>query len=254
MASNLIRRQIHLKETFATVIAEERFMELAEQTIAATREAIEAYIARQPSFRTTLEPLAIEAQAPTVIRLMAAAAARANVGPMAAVAGAIAQNTVEALAAAGAAYAIMDNGGDIVLFIDRPVTIGIFTGPAAIRDIALRFLPRPDIFSVCTSSGTVGHSLSFGRADAATVIARDGYLADAMATALGNRVKEGSEKEIERAIQECLIDGVEGLLVVANDRLGFGGELPEIVRTHVDTNIISQGQSFIQPCWARRKS
>jgi len=216
-------------------------MELAEQTIIATRETIEAFIATQPRFRTTLEPLAVENEAPLVIRLMAAAAARAGVGPMAAVAGAIAQSTVEALVAAGAAHVIVDNGGDIVLFIDRPVTIGIFTGPAKIKDIALRFLPRPGIFSVCTSSGTVGHSLSFGRADAATVIAHDGYLADAMATALGNRVKESTQKDIEEAIQVSLIDGVEGLLVVANDHLGIGGELPEIVRTHVETNIVSKG-------------
>jgi ApbE superfamily uncharacterized protein (UPF0280 family) len=241
MTSNLVRHQVRLKETFATVIAAERFMELAEQTIAATRAAIEAYIVSQPDFRTALEPLAIEAEAPTVIRLMASAAARADVGPMATVAGAIAQCTVEALVAAGASYVIVDNGGDIVLFIDRPVTIGIFTGPAKIRDIALHFLPRPDIFSVCTSSGTVGHSLSFGRADAATVIAHNGYLADASATALGNRIKKGSEEEIERAIQQSLLEGVEGLLVVANDRLGLGGKLPEIIRTNVETNIISQG-------------
>jgi hypothetical protein len=241
MKSNLVRRQFRLKETFATVIAEERYMKLAEQTIIATRGAIEEYIARQPRFRTTLAPLSIEAQAPMVIRLMADAATHAGVGPMAAVAGAIAQNTVETLVAAGATYAVMDNGGDIVLFIDQPVTVGIFTGPAAIRDIGLRFLPRPDIFSVCTSSGTVGHSLSFGHADAATVIAGDGFLADAVATALGNRVKKGTENEIKRAIQESLIDGIEGLLVVANDRLGLGGELPEIVHTHVETHIISQG-------------
>ena len=241
MTSNIVRRRFSLKETFATVLAAERFMELAEQTILATRGAIEAYIARQPSFRTALEPLAVEAQAPKIIRFMAAAAARAHVGPMATVAGAIAQNTVEALVAAGAAYVIMDNGGDIVLFIDRPATIGIFTGPAAIRDIALRFLPRPDIFSVCTSSGTVGHSLSFGRADAATVIASDGYLADAMATALGNRIKKGTPKEIEEAIRQSMIAGVDGLLVVANDHLGLGGELPEIVRSPVETQLISQG-------------
>jgi ApbE superfamily uncharacterized protein (UPF0280 family) len=105
----------------------------------------------------------------------------------------------------------------------------------------LRFKPRPGIFSVCTSSGTVGHSLSFGRADAATVIAGDGYLADAMATALGNRVTDGSEKEIKQALRALLVAGVEGLLVVANGRLGLGGDLPEIVRTHVDTKIISQG-------------
>lgn len=241
MASKLIRKQVRLKETFAAVIAEARFMELAEQAIAAARETIEAYIARQPGFRTALEPLAVEAEAPQIVRLMAAAAARAGVGPMAAVAGAIAQRTIEALVAAGATHAIMDNGGDIVLFIDRPVTVGIFTGPAKIKDIALRFMPRPEIFSVCTSSGTVGHSLSFGRADAAVVIAGNGYLADAVATALGNRVTSNDENEIGQAIQASLIDGVEGLLVVAGERLGLGGTLPEIVRAHVETKNISQG-------------
>jgi hypothetical protein len=241
MNADIVRRRFRLKETYATVIAAERFMELAGRTITSTRGAIEAYIARCPEFLTALEPLLVEADAPAVIRKMAAAAECAGVGPMATVAGAIAQETVEALVKAGAPYVVMDNGGDVVLFIDRPVIVGIFTGPAKIRDIALRFLPRPGIFSVCTSSGTVGHSLSFGRADAATIIAHDGYLADAMATALGNSVKNNLEKEIGQAVQAALIDGIEGLLVVANDRLGLGGELPEIVRTYVKTNIVSQG-------------
>ncbi|MCX6557830.1 MAG: UPF0280 family protein [Candidatus Aminicenantes bacterium] len=241
MKHDIVRRQVRLKETFATVIAAECHQDLAGQSIAASRSAIEAYIARCPEFRTALQPLAVEAGAPAIIRRMAAAAARAGVGPMAAVAGAIAQETVEALVAAGAAHAIVDNGGDVVLFIDRPATIGIFTGPARIRDIALRFVPRPGIFSVCTSSGTVGHSLSFGRADAAIVIAGDGYLADAMATALGNRIRSGSENEIESAIRESLLEGVEGLLVVASDYLGVGGELPEIVRTPVGAQLVSQG-------------
>ncbi len=161
---------------------------------------------------------------------MAAAAALAGVGPMASVAGAIAQVTVESLLASGARHVIVDNGGDIVLLIDRPVTIGIFTGPASIRDIALRCRPRPGIFSVCTSSGTVGHSLSFGHADAATVIAGDGFLGDAMATALGNRVREKTAAAIQAAIRASLLPGIEGLLVAAGDCLGLGGELPEIVR------------------------
>jgi len=241
MANSLIRKQVRLKETFATVIATADFVELAEQAIAATRATIESYIDHQPHFRTALEPVLLEAGAPEVIRRMDIAARRAGVGPMAAVAGAIAQVAVEAMVGAGAAHAIVDNGGDIVLSIDRAVTVGIFTGPAKIQDIALRVEPRPGIFSICTSSGTVGHSLSFGRADAATVIAADGFLADAMATALGNRIKTGVEKEIEQAILASLIDGVEGLLVVAGERLGMGGTLPEIVRAHIDTQLISQG-------------
>ena len=224
------------------MIAAADFIALAEQAITTARETIEAHILGQPEFRTALAPLAVEAAAPAVIRRMAAAASRAAVGPMATVAGAIAQGAVEAMVAAGASHAIVDNGGDIVLFIDRPVTIGVFTGAAKIRDMALRFEPRPGIFSICTSSGTVGHSLSFGRADAATVIAVNGFLANAMATALGNRIKTGAEKEIEQAIQDSLIDGVEGLLVVAGERLGMGGTLPKIVRSHVDAKLISKGQ------------
>lgn len=241
MAYEVARRQFRLKETFATLIAAERFLDLAAGTIAEARAAIETYIARRPRFRTSLEPLAVEREAPPLIRRMAAAATLAGVGPMAAVAGAIAQVTVEALAAAGCKHVIIDNGGDIVLFIDRPVTVGIFTGPAAVRNIALRCQPRPSIFSICTSSGTVGHSLSFGRADAATVIAGDGFLADAMATALGNRVKEKTAAAIRGAIQATLVPEVEGLLVVAGSCLGLGGELPEIVRIPVPEQIISQG-------------
>lgn len=241
MANDVIRRQFHFKETFATVIAEERYMDLAARTITAARADIEAYIAGQPCFHASLEPLPIDMGAPEVVRRMAASASLAGVGPMAAVAGAIAQVTVETLAAAGARHVIVDNGGDVVLRIDRPVTVGIFTGPAAIRDIALRFKPRPGIFSVCTSSGTVGHSLSFGRADAATVIGDNGCLVDAMATALGNRVRERSAAAIDQAIRESWFDGIEGMLVVAGEHLGLGGELPEIVRCQVKAELISQG-------------
>lgn len=230
MNTDPIRRQIRIKETFATVTAAERFMELAERAIAAARADIEAYIAMEPRFLTSLEPLPIDMAAPQVARRMAAAAALAGVGPMAAVAGTIAQVTVETLVAAGCRHVVVDNGGDVVLRIDRPLTVGILTGDARVRDIALRLEPRNNIFSVCTSSGTVGHSLSFGCADAATVVAESGCLADAAATALGNRVGERSELGVARAIDETLADGIEGLLVVAGDHLGTGGSLPPLVR------------------------
>ena len=238
--ADIIRRRYHFKETFVTVTAEKRHMELAARTIASAREDVEAYAADRPRFRASLEPLPIDMGAPPVVRRMAAAAALAGVGPMAAVAGAIAQEVVEALAAAGARHVVVDNGGDLVLAIDRPVTVGIFTGPAAIRDMALRFEPRPGIFSVCTSSGTAGHSLSFGCADAATVIAENGSLADAMATALGNRVKEASEQAISSAIRDSLLDGIEGLLVIAGGRMGIGGTLPPLVRAPHDARLVNK--------------
>ncbi len=241
MSADVIRRQFHFKEIHATVIAAERYLALAERTLTSAYEDIENYIAAQPRFASALEPLPVDMQAPAAVRRMAAAASLAGVGPMAAVAGTIAQIAVEALVAAGARHVIIDNGGDVVLRIDRPVTVGIFTGSAPVRDIGLRFEPRPGIFSVCTSSGTVGHSLSFGRADAAVVIAANGCLADAMATALGNRVKDASEEAVGQAIRASLSERIEGLLVVAGKSLGMGGKLPPIVGAAVDTRIISKG-------------
>jgi ApbE superfamily uncharacterized protein (UPF0280 family) len=241
MTDNLLQKRLRIKETFATVTAEERFLELAEQTIAAARADIEEVIAGQPRFLTALEPLPIDMGAPAIARRMAAAAALAGVGPMAAVAGAIAQVTVEALVQAGSRHVIVDNGGDVVLRIDRPVRIGIFTGAAKIRDIALRCEPRPGIFSVCTSSGTVGHSLSFGCADAATVIAASGFLADAAATALGNRIREQTKESVGAAIRESLLPEIEGVLVVAGEHLGWGGVLPQVIRAPLDINLVSKG-------------
>ena len=233
------RRLIHNKETIATILAEEAFIPAAEREIARQRGYLEDYIRRDSRFRETLAPHDVPADAPLIAQRMAAAAMRMGVGPMAAVAGAIAASALEAMLAAGADHAVVDNGGDIALAAARPVTIGIYAGPSPIKDIGLRIEPRPGILGVCTSSGTVGHSLSFGRADAAVVIAADACLADAAATALGNAVTANDPALIEDAMAGLLIEGVEGLLVIIEDTLAVCGRVPEIVRVPVDPARIS---------------
>lgn len=234
------RKAFRVKETIATIIAEKRFIEKAEAEIFRQRKFIEDYILEFPIFRTTLEPFPVSPDAPEVVRRMAEASAKVNVGPMAAVAGAIAEFALKAMTGAGAAHAIVDNGGDIAMALSYPVTVGIFTGPAKIKDIGLRFRPRSGIIGVCTSSGTVGHSLSFGRADAATVISPDVCLADAAATALGNAVKDKNPALIEEAMKGLLAENIEGMLVVMDDLIGMSGNLPEIIRVQTD---IKKGQS-----------
>ena len=170
---------------------------------------------------------------------MAEAGHCAGVGPMAAVAGAVAEFAVRAMADAGATHAVVDNGGDVAMILSRPLTVGIFTGPARIRDIGLKFQPRRGIFGVCTSSGTVGHSLSFGRADAAVVVA-DVCLADAVATALGNSIQRADAHHVRACIRtHCRIEGVDGLLTVVGDLLAAYGNLPEIVRVKMDVEKMS---------------
>ncbi len=233
------RRLIHIGETIATVIAEEVFIPAAEREIARQRRYLEDYIRRDPEFRESLAPCEVPADAPEIVRRMAGAAGRMGVGPMAAVAGAVAEFGLRAMIEAGATHAVVDNGGDIAMAADRPVTVGIFAGPSPIRDIGLRFEPRPGIVGVCTSSGTVGHSLSFGRADAATVISADPCLADAAATALGNAIKANERALIEEAMAKLLVEGIEGLLVIIEDTLAVCGDVPEIVRVPVDPGRIS---------------
>jgi ApbE superfamily uncharacterized protein (UPF0280 family) len=234
------RKIIRIRETIATV-AEDVYIPVAEAEIRKQRALLEEYIRRDPEFRTTLEPHLVPPDAPLIVLRMAEAAAKAGVGPMAAVAGAVAEAALRAMIEAGATHALVDNGGDIALLIERPVTVGIFTGPSAVHDIGLRVEPRPGILGICTSSGTVGHSLSFGRADAATVIAGDVCLADAVATALGNAVSDENETRLSETLAALgKIEGVEALLAVIENTLAVWGDLPPLVRTHVDPAMATQ--------------
>lgn len=241
MAEALFRKRLQIKETAATIVAAEPFLPLAEADIRKQRGRLEDYIRRDPGFRTALAPRSVPPEAPPIVRRMARAASRAGVGPMAAVAGALAESALRAMAEAGATHALVDNGGDIALLLERPVTVGIFTGPSPIRDIAFRVEPRPGIFGICASSGTVGHSLSFGRADAAVVLSADVGLADAVATALGNAVTDEDETRLRETLAALGgIEGVEGLLAVVGKTLAVWGDLPPIVRTRVDPARISR--------------
>ncbi len=119
---------------------------------------------------------------------MAERSAAFGIGPMAAVAGAIAGFAVQAMTDEGATYAVVDNGGDICILNDQPLLVGIYAGPSPIRDLAFEIPARTGPLGICTSSGTVGPSISFGFADAAVAVSQDVALADAAATALGNAV------------------------------------------------------------------
>jgi len=234
------RHHLEIGPTFATVIADARFVPLAIADITEQNRRLRSYIADHPDFLHALAPVPVTRSAPPIARAMAKAARQAGVGPMAAVAGAIAESALRAMMAAGAVHALVDNGGDIAMILAEPVTVGIFAGDSPVRDLALRFPPGDGVVSVCTSSGTVGHSLSFGIANAATVIAGDAALADAVATALGNVVRDLDPEAIGRGMIPLLATGVDGLLVIASDLLLTLGDLPEWVRTPVAPRLASR--------------
>jgi hypothetical protein len=195
------------------------------------RRILEEYIARDPEFKSTLEPIDLRADAPEVARRMAWAARRAGVGPMAAVAGAMAQLAAEAALDAGAEEAIVDNGGDIYLKAVEPVLVALGTGTAKLADrLAFSVQPHETPISICSSSGKMGHSMSFGLCDLATIVAKDAALADAAATQAGNLVK--TVDDVDAALEHIMgIEGVDGVMLVKDDRVGLAGHLPRLVRT-----------------------
>ncbi len=219
------RRFTHKGATFK--VACDRYG-LVTYEIVRQRRLLERYIARHPAFLTALEPIDPMAGAPDVAVRMAGAAALVGVGPMAAVAGAMAQMVVESVLAAGAEEAIVDNGGDIFMKTVAPATVSLDAGEGAVGD-KLSFLVKPEDtpLAICSSSGKMGHSFSFGRCDLATVVARDGALADAAATLAGNIVRRPTDvkRTLDRVVR---IAGVSGVLIVVGGNVGMAGRLPRL--------------------------
>jgi uncharacterized protein len=187
------------------------------------RGQIQAYISRDERFLTSLKPIAVERTAPAIVRDMAAAARKANVGPMAAVAGAIAHYVGKDLLKKGCRDIIVENGGDIFIKSRRPVLAGIFAGTSALSGRMRVRLPRSSrSYGICSSSGTVGHSLSFGSADAVMIVASNAALADAAATATANRVE--TRDDFLSAVRFARsVRGVTGvLIIVKNDFVSWG--------------------------------
>jgi uncharacterized protein len=196
------------------------------------RLQLEDYISGHPEFLRSLTPLPEDTLAPLIVRRMLHAGREAGVGPMAAVAGAVAQRVAEDLHS-WSPFIIIENGGDCYLNLQEDITVGVYTGrdsPFADR-IALRFAAVRFPLSICTSSGTIGHSLSFGRADAVTVVAKDAALADAAATAIGNRVRTGRDVGLGLEIARS-ISALEGVLIAIGDKLGAWGDIELVSMGH----------------------
>ena len=236
----MLAKKYQIKETIVTVTADEKYHPACLASITRSRDDLERYILEDPFFKLTFEPYECPSGAPEVVRRMVKATARAGVGPMAAVAGTIAWLALEEMVKAGARYGIIDNGGDIALINDRPVVVGIYAGGSPVKGLGLDIGPRDTILGICTSSGTVGPSISLGNSDAALIISEDVSLADAAATALGNRIVD---RESLATAFDFLKDipEVTGAIGIIGDRMATYGELPPIVRADVDYEKITKG-------------
>jgi ApbE superfamily uncharacterized protein (UPF0280 family) len=220
----LVAFRVAVRETDLMVLARQDLSQEVRRLVVRERQQLESYIDLHPDFLTALTPWPEDPYAPPLVRDMIHAGQVAVVGPMAAVAGAIAQRVAQGLQTLTDEI-IVENGGDIFIQVHQPATVAVYAGKSPLSGrLGLKVDPAWGPLGVCTSSGTVGHSLSLGRADAACVLAPDAALADACATALGNRVPE--PQAIPAALEWiATIPGVWGALVVAGEKLGAWGRL-----------------------------
>jgi ApbE superfamily uncharacterized protein (UPF0280 family) len=228
---SLYREAFTIKESQCTVIADrEEGIQAAKASIKRHRRKLEAYIKTNPKFFYTLEPVSAPSK-PLVAKLMAEAAEKANVGPMAAVAGVLADLAVKNMLRADCKVAVVENGGEISAMANTPIDVAVAAGDEPLsKRFGFRLTEFP--IGVATSSGRFSHALSFGDAEAATVFCKNAGLADAAATAVCNVVKgEDCQAAIQAGINKALsIQGVEGVLIIYKGSTGTAGKIPQIIK------------------------
>ena len=220
----LVSFNVVVKETDLYVRARRNLRGKTLKAISKYRAMLERYIERHPEFVAALEPVEVGEDAPQIVKAMAKAAASVGIGPMASVAGAIAESVGRELLPFSQEV-VVENGGDIFLKTRERRLIGIYAGDSPFTGkMALEIQPEETPLGVCTSSGTVGHSLSFGKADACIVLSPSTPLADAAATAIGNLTVEAND--ITRGIDFAKgVEGITGLVIIKGDRMGVWGEV-----------------------------
>lgn len=186
---------------------------------------IENYIAKDRRFLTALKPLEVELNAAAIVKEMSRAAKKANVGPMAAVAGAIAQFLGRDLLRRGYKEVIIENGGDIFMVTLKNRQIRIYAGKSKLSNkLSLEIKAKDTPLGICTSSGTVGHSLSFGMADGAVILSKNTSLADAVATATANRINK--KEDLKKTIAfTASIKGIRGAIIIFKKNLACWGNI-----------------------------
>ena len=216
--------QVVVKETDLLVHADKKLEDETRELVLEQRGYVEAFINTHPDFATALTPWRLNGPVPTIVADMVKAGENAGVGPMAAIAGAVAEHAGLGLLKS-TDEVIVENGGDVFIKTATPLTVGIFAGqsPLSLR-IGIRVSGGPRPMGVCTSSGTVGHSLSLGKADAVCVVAESCAIADAAATAIGNLVQSIADIEFAIAKGKC-IDKIRGIIIIVGEKMGIWGDL-----------------------------
>ena len=233
--NKIFKEKLSIEETQISLVTDIENNNLKEFIIK-NRNELKKFIQTHPNFLKSLKPVIEENNSPKIAELMIKASKIANVGPMAAIAGTIAEISVDYLTYQGSKFSIVDNGGDIS-FINKKnkkkVICGIYTGKSPLNGkIAFEFKNYNYPIGICSSSGTVGFSLSYGRSDCVSIIAKKSSIADALATTIANDVNGKTDYEaVENGLitADKLRKNFTGGLIIVGESIGTIGKLPKIV-------------------------
>lgn len=232
----LVSFNVFVKETDLYIRASSDLSSQARKLVLECRNQLEGYISQYPLFASSLKPLLVAEDAPQIVSEMADAAQRFGVGPMASVAGAIAQ-FVGGVLLRHTPEVIVENGGDIFIKSSKDRVVAIYAGRSPLSGrLGLEIKGKDTPLGICTSSGTVGHSFSLGRADAVVVVAKSAALADAAATAIGNIISQ--PEDIPTGIDLAQRNSeISGALIIKDDRMGVWGKIKICQLPDVEHNL-----------------
>ena len=210
-------------ETDLQILSNADIASKAAEVVREARNDLTSYIARFPEFETSFSPLEPSDDASELVRDMCTAGKACDVGPMAAVAGAIAERVARACNRE-ASEIIVENGGDIYICGHVNRVVALWAGQQGLSCVGIEIDASEMPIAVATSSGRVGHSFSFGQADAVCVLSHNGALADAVATACGNKVR--TSEDIAGVLEYAdSIPGITGIVVTIDGALGASGKV-----------------------------
>lgn len=221
-AEDLVYFNVKVEQSDLYIGADKKLLKLSKDILCDVRKKIEYEIKRRPEFLTSYESLIYYGGSSDIVSLMYLASEKCNVGPMAAVAGATALYVGQKLCKESQ-QVIVENGGDIYINSKLDRKIAIYAGDSVLSNkIAIDIVPG--IWGVCTSAKTIGHSLSFGKCDAAICISKDCALADAAATKLGNMITD--EKHLSKGVKNIMnIEGIIGAVAIIGDKIAVAGSV-----------------------------
>ncbi|MGB9642272.1 MAG: UPF0280 family protein [Candidatus Ratteibacteria bacterium] len=225
--NEMVASTVTIEESDLLILSEKDLSNQARKELKKQRNLLKTYIKNFPDFYYSFEPVQVDNSAPEIVKEMSKASFLCNVGPMATVAGAIA-DFVGRYLLNFAHEVIIENGGDIFLMIEKEKIVTIFAGasPFSLK-IGIRVRPKPYPFGIATSSGTIGHSTSFGKADSVTVLCPSATIADGLATFMCNQTPDDDFSGIKNSLRDFPF--LEGILVIKQDKLFAWGDI-EIIK------------------------